>query len=251
MDGCDGGEPALMMELSSVVAIRGERAEPREWECSRLLAALEETGMPLLSLRYGVGSGIYYSGDDAGRALYVLTGGAAKLFVSYPGYAGSKNATFVLLGPGEVFGYPLFAGGRPERVPAEAFMDCEIVKIPATFVERAMRRRPEVALEIAALLERRLVDYEEFVGCLLPRRTEVRLARALLVLARKFGKRTGDGGVGIELRLTRTDLADMTASTRESVTAAVIRLRQTGILEMEAGRIVLLDPKMLAEVAHQ
>jgi CRP-like cAMP-binding protein len=50
------------------------------------------------------------------------------------------------------------------------------------------------------------------------------------------------------LRLTRTDLAEMTASTRESVTAAVIGLREKGILTMKGGRIAVLDPEVLAEV---
>ena len=197
--------------------------------------------------RYDRG-GTIYDGDEAGRVLYVLAAGVARLVVSYPGYVGGKRATYLLLGPGDAFGYPLFSRGAPGRAPAEAFTDCEVVKIPKPFLERAMRRRPEVALEVAALLERRLVEYEELVACLLPRRTEVRMARALPVLARKFGERASGPGVAIGLRLTHTDLAEMTASTRESVTAAVIALREKGILTMKGGRIAVLDPEGLAEV---
>ena len=247
MDVCDEVGPALMVELSRGVATSGECAEDQDRACSRLLAALEEAGTPLVSLGYGGGDEIY-GGDDVGRTLYVLTGGVARLFVTYPAYAGSKDATFLLLGPGEVFGYPVFAGGGSGRVSAEAFMDCEVVKIPGTFLERTMRRRPEVALEVAALLEVRLVEYEELVRCLLPRRTEVRLARVLPILARKFGERSEGGATIIELGLTRTDLAALVAATRESVTAAVIRLREKRVLAIDEGRIVLLDPKRLAEV---
>ncbi len=219
-------------------------------EEERLLAVLEEAGTSLARLRYGGGIGIHV-GDDAGRALCVITEGVVKLFASYPAHAGSKSATFLLLGPGDVFGYPLFAGRRAGRIPAEAFTDCEVVKMPGAFLARAISRRPEAALEVAALLERRLVEYEELVGYLLPRQTEVRLARVLPILARRFGKSAGDGGVAIGLRLTRTDLAEMTAATRESVTAAVTRLRRERILAMEAGCIVLLDPKRLAEIGRQ
>jgi CRP-like cAMP-binding protein len=228
----------------------GARGLPIEGECGRLLSTLREMGVPLVRRRYDRG-GMIYDGDEAGRALYVLAGGVARLVVSYPGYAGGKRATFLLLGPGDAFGYPLFSRGGPGRVPAGAFTDCEVVKIPKPFLERAMRRWPEVALEVAALLERRLVEYEELVACLLPRRTEVRLARALPVLARKFGRRAGDGVVSIGLRLTRTDLAEMTASTRESVTAAVIELREKGILTLKGGRVAVLDPEGLAEVGRR
>ena len=214
-----------------------------------MLVALEETGAPLVRLDYGEGDRIYRR-DEAGRALHVIIEGVVKLFMSYRAHAGSKDATCLLLGPGEVFGYPLFAGQRPGQISAEAFTDCEAIKIPAAFVERTVRRRPEVALEVAALLELRLVEYEELIGYLLPRNTDVRLARLLPTLARRFGERTGDGSVAIGLRLTRIDLAALTASTRESVTAAVIRLRRSGILEMEAGRIVILDPEKLAEIGR-
>lgn len=174
-----------------------------------------------------------------------------KLFVSYRSHAGSKDATCLLLGPGEVFGWPLFAGRRARRIPAEAFTDCEVVKIPVAFLERIVRRRPEVALEVAALLERRLVEYEESVECLLPRRTDARLAKVVQILARRFGERAEDGSIAIRLTLTRIDLAQMSASTRESATAAVLRLRRKGILAIEAGRIAILDPERLSEIGRR
>ncbi len=118
----------------------------------------------------------------------MLIEGVARLFVRYPGYAGSKDATFLLLGPHDIFGYPVFAGGRFGKFSIETMTDCEVVKVPRAFVERAIRGRPEVAFEMMTLLELRLVEYEELVGCLLPRKTEVRLAKMLLIPARKFAK---------------------------------------------------------------
>lgn len=215
----------------------------------QLLTVLREMEAPLALRRYGAGEAVYRGGEGGG-ALYVLTDGVARLFASYPGYAGRKDATFLLLGTGEVFGYPLFAGGRPRLTAAEAVTDCGVFEIPKVYVERAMRRRPEVALEMAALLELRLIEYEELIGCLLPRRAEARLAKLLPILARKFGG-PGGGGTTIGLRLTRSDLAAMTASTREATTAAVSGLRESGILAMKAGRVVVLDPDGLAEVGRR
>jgi CRP-like cAMP-binding protein len=234
-------------EPSGSATAPGAHAIPVERGCGRLLSTLRGMGVPLVPRRHGRGV-IIHDEKEAGRAFYTLAGGAARLYVGHPGYAGGKRAAFLLLGSGDAFGSALFCGGGPGRVSAEAFTDCEVVKIPEPFLERALRHRPEVALEVAALLERRLVEYEELVGCLLSRKTEVRLARLLPVLARKFGERDGDGGVAIGLRLTRTDLAEMTASTRESVTAAVSALREKGILTMDEGRIAVLDPEGLAGI---
>lgn len=223
---------------------------PKEKGCRRLLAALREVGTPLTHRGYGRGDNIY-RGVEEGGALYVLTEGVARLFVSYPGYAGSKNGTFLLLEPQEVFGYLVFAGGGLRRTSAEAVTDCEVVKVPKVFVERAIRRWPEVALEMATLLDLRLAEYEELVGCLLPRKVEVRLAKALLILARKFGEVAEGDGVAIKLRLTRSDLAAMTASTRESISTAVTGLREGGVITIKSGRIVLLNPERLAGIGRR
>jgi CRP/FNR family transcriptional regulator len=249
MDEREQSGPMSVVDPSGVVAQR-ERAAPEEEGCGRLLAALREVGTPLTHRRYGRRDTIY-RGVEEGGALYVLTEGVARLFVSYPGYAGSKNGTFLLLKPREVFAYPVLAGGGLRRVSAEAVTECEVVKVPKVFVMRAIRRWPEVALEMATLLDLRLAEYEELVGCLLPRKVEVRLAKILLILARKFGEGAEGGGVAIKLRLTRSDLAAMTASTRESITAAVIGLCQAGILTIKSGRILLLDPERLTRIGHQ
>ena len=89
---------------------------------------------------------------------------------------------------------------------------------------------------------------EELFGCLLPRTTEARLARLLPILARQFGV-ARDGGWIIELRLTHYHLAEMVASTRESVTAAVNSFRRRGVLEKKAGIIFILEPEELAQTA--
>lgn len=225
-----------------------ERVALEEGDCLDLLALLGEVGAPLALRIYERGDVVYRAGEE-GRALYVLTRGVARLFARHRNHAGSKDATLLLLGPGDVFGYPVFAWDGHRRVSAGAVTGCEVLKIPSVFVERALLRRPELAPRMVALLEARLVEYGELVGCLLPRETEVRLARMLPILARKFGERTGDGRVTIGHRFTRSDLAEMTASTRESVTAAMIGLEERGILATERGRITILDSGMLARIA--
>lgn len=218
--------------------------------CLKLLVALREMEAPLMRRYYGGGDIIYREGEEEG-ALYVLNEGIAKLSARYPRNPGSKSATVLMLKPRDVFGYPAFAGGRSRRVSAEAVTACGVVKVPRAFVERVVRRRAEVALEMATLLEVRLVEYEEVTECLLPRKVEVRLARMLPILARKFGARDEHGKETIGLRLTRNDLAAMTASTREAISTAVSGLRRRGILEIRNGRIVILEARKLVEIGDR
>src|ERR687897_27616 len=164
-------------------------------------------------------------------------------------YSGSKEATLRLLRPWDIFGHLAFEGEARQRAYVEAVTECEVTKVPKVFVERAIRREPQVAFRLMTLLELRLVQYEELVKCLLPRETEVRLANLLPILAQKFGERR-DSVVTIDLRLTHQDLAAMVASTRESVTKVLNEMRNRDLIEIEAGRITLKDSRALAELGR-
>lgn len=220
----------------------------RETECRRLLDALHGLEVAVSSRRYERGRTIYGRGEDGG-GLYILTDGAVGLPRGYNGPSGARRDALRLVGPWELFGHPVFAGCS-RRTSAEAFTDCEVVKVPRPFLERTIRRREEAALEIATLLELALVEQEETLGCFLPRKTEARLARLVPILLGKFCERDLDGRPMVGLRLTRLDLGAMIGTTRESVNSAIRDLHKRGILEMERGRVVVLDPEALAEIAE-
>lgn len=207
---------------------------------------LEEMGIATADRGYKPGDAIYREGEY-GDALYVLTAGVVKLFRSY---SGTKEATLRLLRPWDIFGHLAFAGEAKQLAYAEAVTDCRVMKVPKIFVERAVRREPQVAFKLMTLLELRLVQYEELVKCLLPRETEVRLANLLPLLADKFGESDGDSGVTIDLRLTHQDLAAMVASTRESVTKVLNDMRNRDVIEIDSGRITLKDSRALEEMSR-
>ncbi len=221
----------------------------RERECRRLLDVLQERGATPIRRRYVPGEAIYRAEERDG-VLYILTWGVARLFTGYTDRTHGKEATLRLVGPWELLGYPIFCR-LTRRTSAEAVTDCEIVKAPRVFLERSVQDRAEVHSALANLLELALVEQEEMFACLLPRKTEARLARLLPILLGKFGESGRYGQRVVNLHLTRSDLAAMVASTRESVTGAVIRLRNRGIITMRSGRITVLDPEALAEIAEE
>lgn len=222
----------------------------REDECRRLLGALSEMRLMVDSRCYEQGEEIYHRNTEE-RTLYVLTAGKARVSGFYRSHGKSKEATIRLLGPWEVFGTPVFTEDRLGWTSAEAVTECEVVKVPGLFLDRALRGRPELAAELLKIYESMLVEYEELVACFLPRSTEVRLARLLRILLRKFEESTDDGRLELGVRLSQLSPAKMVASTRESVSTAVFALRDRGVIEMTQGRIVVLDPKRLAAIGEE
>lgn len=216
-----------------------------ERECRELLDRIGAAAAT--RRRYGRGEFIYEEGD-ACDGLYVLDWGLAKLSRSY--HSGGKEAILRLVGPWEVLGHPGLGAETVRQARAEAVTACEVIKVPRVFVERAVRRHPEAALGLAALLGMELAHREEWAGCLLPYRAEEKLATLLALLAERFGHRT-DAGTTVLPRLTHEELGQMVASTRESVTKAVNDLRRRGALCYEAGRIVVLEHHpLLAETGR-
>ena len=217
----------------------------QEQECRGLLELLREVGIASTERSYPAGEEIYEEGEY-GDALYIVREGVVKLFRPY---SGTKEATLRLLTAWEIFGHLAFAGETVQRAYAEAVTPCRIVKVPKVFVERAIRREPEVALKIMTLLELRLVQYEELVKTLLPRETRARLASLLPLLAQKFGSE-GEAGITIDLRLTHQDLAAMVASTRESVTKVLNDLRSQKVISIERGRITIISSERLSGITR-
>lgn len=215
--------------------------------CRQLLDAVREMGIATKALRYGAGEVVYDAGEpDDG--LYVLTSGAIKIHPSRS--ADRKRAVLRLIGPWETFGR-LWVACEPGDggTVAEALVGCTVEKVPRIFVRRAALSRPDAALVLVTLLEERLAAEEEFARCLLPRGTRQRLARLLPLLDGKFGADAPDGaGREVRLPLTRSRLAEMISSTRESVTKAMIELRDEGLVRMEHGRVSLPDPEALAQI---
>jgi len=235
----------------NAVPAEGEYLPVLEAEARRLLEIVYAMGVTTTSRRYEPGEVVYRWEPDDG--LYLLTAGAIKVITRH---SGDKRTVSRLIGPWEHFGRLWVAGGPDEpdsegREVAEAMVLCEVEKVPRVFARRAVRLRPTAALSLATLLELRLAEEEEFARCLLPRGTRGRLARLLPLLLRKFGAQTNgafEGAGEVGLPLTRGRLAEMISSTRESVTKAMIELRDEGLVSMQGGRVVLLDPEGLDRI---
>ena len=216
----------------------------REREGLRLLGLLRGMGLAPSRKAYDPGDVIYREGEY-GDALYMISSGAVRLTRRYEG---GKEATLSLLGPRDIFGDLVHEATTIQKTGAEAFTSVEIVKVPKIFIERATRSNTEVASTMLTLVELDLAQHRELIQRLLPRRTEVRVAHLLNDLSGKFGV-DSDGVTTIRLRLSHEDLAAMVAATRESVTSAVARLRERGVLATRSGRIHILDPDALNRIS--
>jgi CRP/FNR family transcriptional regulator, nitrogen oxide reductase regulator len=109
-----------------------------------------------------------------------------------------------------------------------------------------MRRQPSVALAVLDDLAHRLEQSRQRVTHMSAGTVEQRVAAALLRLVTVVGE-PRDGGVLLQVPLTRADLASMAGTTTESASRAMSRLRSDRIVESGRRWTAVLDvPRLRA-----
>jgi CRP/FNR family transcriptional regulator len=75
-----------------------------------------------------------------------------------------------------------------------------------------------------------------------------RLAALLLNLAAQFGEQV-DNGTRISLRLTNQEMANMIATTRETVNRTLNRFWDEKLVDMRSSHVVIVEPERLRALA--
>jgi CRP-like cAMP-binding protein len=179
-------------------------------------------------------------GDPADAVFAVATG---KLKVVAPRSAG-RDATLHILGPGDVFGeVALFhADGRTARVTA--IEESVLVVIDHRDFMDLLSRSNELSKRLLALMAGRLHNTIAHFDTTTSLDVPARLARKLLLLAKDFGVRQGNG-IALTLKLSQSELGELIDSSRQTVNRELRRWHEEGVLGTENGHLVLLDPERL------
>jgi CRP-like cAMP-binding protein len=190
-------------------------------------------GALLVERRFPQGSRIFAPGDP-GDSVFILQEGLVKLLT-----VSHKEAETLLhiLKPGEIFGELIFTE------EARAFTAVAVTDVTVSLLSRAdliglLAAVPALALNFIRLLSRRLVKMERIVAEFGHTWSYHRLARGLLRLADEHGIPT-PSGVLIPFPITHVELAKLIGTTRETVTAQLIRFRKDGLLRREGRHFVV------------
>src|SRR5262249_38943365 len=195
--------------------------------------------------RYRAREFVFMEGEPADWFCVVRSGRVKILRAS----RGGKEVVLELLGPGEPFGGVAVIERRPYPASAQATEASVVLKIPREPIIALSERHPGLIREMALMIGRRLRAAHESVHSLAGDPVEARLAAALLRLAERDGMR-GPAGITLPFTLTRQSLADMTGTTVETTIRIMSRWQKDRLVGDESGRLVLLDPSALREIAQ-
>lgn len=206
---------------------------------------LDETLKFAIERRFPRGAGIFQKGDDGSSLMAVLQGRVKISSVSVEG----KEVTLNNIHRGEIFGEIALLDGKQRSADASATEDTLLLVVERRHFLPFLRQNDDLYLRMLAVLCDRLrrtsMALEDLALFDLP----ARLAKVLLKMAVDYG-RPAEGGVRIDVKLSQRDLSTLVASTRESVNKQMQSWRRDGVVDMDAGHIVLrrsAELRMLVE----
>lgn len=178
-----------------------------------------------------------YIPSEGGDNVYLLKQGHVKISRLMED---GRELTLTILEPGEIFGEIEALTDKTRNTQAVALDDSYICVIRKKDFESFLKKRPDTSIKLTKLIGIRLMSLENRIDDILYKDVPARLASSLLKLAEQFGH-VDNAGVHLQLRLTHQELANLIASTRETVSRTLGKFREKGLIEFNRKEILIKD----------
>jgi CRP/FNR family transcriptional regulator len=190
---------------------------------------------------YRRGEIVFSDGQEA-NGFYVPMRGRIKIFKLSPE---GKEQVLHIMGFQEPFGEAaVFSGGRFPAY-AQALEESLLIFFPASAFVDLTRHDPTLAMNMLALLSRRLKEFAGLVEQLSLKEVPGRLASYLI-----YESDRAAGAALIELDIPKTLLANVLGTIPETVSRVLGKMASEGIIEVEGRRIRLLERKKLEALSQ-
>lgn len=190
----------------------------------------------------GRGTALAAEGDPAGRFGVVVTGRVRTFHLAPDG----RTLVLEVMGCGEPFGAVASLAGARHPAHIEATTPAVIAWLTRDAVFDALTAEPAIARALVADLAERVVGLTGVVQSL-ALDVPGRLARYLFQRALAAGQPTPDG-LRVPLDMTKTELAASLGTVPETLSRALGRLRDDGVLEVRGSEVVVFDVGALARL---
>jgi CRP/FNR family transcriptional regulator, nitrogen oxide reductase regulator len=150
--------------------------------------------------------------------------------------------------PGDLLGEVAFSLGASYQSTPVCQRRASVVLVPAQAVRDILERDPQGAIALALDLAAQVVRLYHAAEDVASGTVEERLARVVLRLADRAGE-PHRGHTLVSVRLRRSDLAAMAATTLESVSRKISKWRRLGWVEAHPSGYLLCDLSALRAIA--
>lgn len=188
------------------------------------------------------GEFIYLTDDDSDR-IYMLVNGRVKI-----GTFGDSDKEIIkaILGKGEVFGELALVSEGKRKEFAQAMEETEVCIVKKDDLPFLFRERPAFLQFFLRLFGNRILTMENRLERLVFKDSRSRIIDYLLELSEHKGERVGYEIV-IRKFMTHQELANLTATSRQTVTTVLNDLRSKELIKFDRRRLLIRDRDKLAQ----
>jgi CRP/FNR family cyclic AMP-dependent transcriptional regulator len=174
--------------------------------------------------------------EEEGDSLFIIETGQVKVcIVSEDG----REVILSMLGEGAVFGELSLLDGKPRSANVIATHNTDLYTVPRADFLQLIYKVPQIAVGMLAELAVRLRKTDRKIEGLALLDVTSRISETLLQLATEQGSETEDG-ILLENRPPHQQLANMSGTTRETVSRVLKRLESQGYIVTKGRSITIL-----------
>jgi len=190
------------------------------------------------------GGFFFFQGDPADY-FYVLISGQVKLLQANPS---GQQVNLRTIYPWQMFG-ALGAVREDANYPAtaQALENSSALATQSQFLREMMKTRAYLSLGLMNLMTTYVQEMQARYRELATERVEQRIARALLRLTSQSGKRSEQG---IELSLSRQDLAEISGATLYTVSRVMAEWERNGLVQTGREKVRITQPHEMVRIAE-
>ena len=181
-----------------------------------------------------------YTEGDTPTNLFFIKSGSVKVFKSND--AGKELITNIYH-QNDFFGFEPLLEGVFYNESASATQDTEVIVIPKDDFTRLLQSHPDVAAAFISFLSKKVEAKEKQLLNLAYNSVRQRTAEALLKVQPLAAQKE-------VIRISREDLASMVGTATESVIRVLSDFRDEGLIEIESGKIKILNSVNLEKVVR-
>ena len=205
-----------------------------------LFKGLNEGGLKALAelcfTREFAKEGVIILAEQEGDTLFIIREGQVKVCISNEE---GREVILSLLGPGAVFGELALLDGKLRSANVVATDDTSLIMLRRSDFQQLIYKTPQIAMALLAELAGRLRRTDRQIEGLALLDVTSRISETLLQLADDQGKATAEG-IAIDSRPTHQEIANMSGTTRETVSRALKRLEGQGYISCRGRKIIIL-----------
>ena len=181
--------------------------------------------------------------NEAADKLYYITSGRVKIGASSEN---EKSVTKAILSTGEIFGEKAVAGAGVRRDYAQALEATELCVISKDEMTALFKDHNPLFLFILKLIGSRALKMEKRLESLVFKDSRSRIVEYLIDLNTEKGQRVGYEWV-VRNFITHQEIANLTATSRQTVTTVLNELKSKNILTFNRKRLLIRDLEQLKQ----